>query len=498
MPAVVSTVLNWSRTFLASSSAAARHLPRTRHQADAPGEVQRVAHQHRVAERQRRVLARQVDVLAHGRGPRSERHRPYHQTGRERYDDRSSHRFPPSTPDAAAGDQQALRDLQHVHGPAGRGPWPLGARRERPAAQHHRAPLRRDGVAPVHRAEQRSRDGARSCRCRRRAGPWPRRPPPGSARAAARRRRSGARSCTQPWEPWSHTGGSRRAASSASRTRSAASLASAHSTAARHAPSAPSPTRTAWASATTNAAVASPQTGLGCVRLASCRASSAASGGSKRMGVDAERARAHQRAVGLARGVGVVAERAPRPFRRRRTATSAASRGRRRAPPRARSRPARRSSARAPAPSRSRRSAARPAGSSGRRLRAGAGRPARGRAIAARVSNSTSAPRLSPATWPEERALGAGEPPASRDELPPHEPRSEGSRAGRPARRRACATAARAAAPRRAGVPRRRTRSGSRPRASSRRSRPCSSTSRTPAPASSAWPAGVVPGARAS
>jgi hypothetical protein len=97
-------------------------------------------------------------------------------------------------------------------------------------------------------------------------------------RRAARRRSPRSCPCLRHDSP-SHTGASRRAASRASRTSSEASACRVQSTAARHAPSGPSPSRTAWASATTKAAVASPHTGLGCVRLLSCRASSAADRG---------------------------------------------------------------------------------------------------------------------------------------------------------------------------------------------------------------------------
>ena len=82
---------------------------------------------------------------------------------------------------------------------------------------------------------------------------------------------------TKPWLAPSHTGGAPSARSSASTTGRWAELVVAQSSAARQAARGPSPCATAWATATAKAAVASPQTGWGCVRPASRRASPATS-----------------------------------------------------------------------------------------------------------------------------------------------------------------------------------------------------------------------------
>jgi hypothetical protein len=107
------------------------------------------------------------------------------------------------------------------------------------------------------------------------------------------------RDLTQPIEAWSQTGASRAAAASASRTGDAASASSAQATAARHAGSAPSPWRTGVRERDHEAAVASAQTGA---RMREHRVLAPARRAPRleRVRVDAERARPHQRAVGLA------------------------------------------------------------------------------------------------------------------------------------------------------------------------------------------------------
>ena len=146
-----------------------------------------------------------------------------------------------------------------------RGPGPLRPRRQRTAAQDHRPPLRGHRVAAVDGAQQGPGDGGvrvgvaaaphrghdallEARRVQQLVeGVLQRDQDPALGRARRRR-------------------GARAAPPRAPRERGAAPAPRAHSTAARQAASGPSPSRTAWATATTNAADASPQAGFGWVR----------------------------------------------------------------------------------------------------------------------------------------------------------------------------------------------------------------------------------------
>ena len=343
-----------------------------------------------------------------------------------------------------ARQQQPLRDLQHVHRPVR--PRAAAARArggERPAAQDHRAPLRRHRLPAVHGPEQRPRD--RGVRVGVAAAPHRGH----DALLEARRVQQLVERVLQrdpapsPRALPSQTGAARRAPPRAPRARAARRRA-------RRPTRRPRATRPPGRRPPGSRARPPPRrrrsrprtTGFGCVRLRpAARARRRARG--ERVRVDAERARPHQRAVGLARGVRVVAQRRADRVAdvERRRAQPVAVGLERRLALEAVPRHDRRARARAPSPSR--RSAGRRAGPSGRRPRAGAGRPGSARAISAAVSNSTSAPRLSPATCPRRQPCARASRPASRTARPftqPHRRRAVALAPG--ASSPACATAA--------------------------------------------------------